>query len=319
MASPAVTRTSTAEYDAFGPWILSVGTPDDVPRAFRGYPFDFSVAEFILKLPRDIARRDATPDMHLYDRMLVIDSSGLTVLSRIGDGFETTRIEPAAIGAVEHSIELLDGMLSVHGIDGTRVDVPYNGASRGVVAAVAKRLVDLATEADPVLQVESAPGADPAPEADRAPATSAPARRSDPLDMYALGVHDIGLVNAYLEAGVAFPGLRILATQPGTSPASNQSFVRRLIKGRIRLSGAVVAGTDDRLVVLSRRVWLRYRGRPDLSTKHTAIVRARVTRVTTSAHPVAQGVVTLTIELGAGAVAFAMPADSDAVRVLTRR
>ena len=37
----------------------------------------------MLKVPRDIARRDATPDMDLYDHLLVLGPDRFTALSRV--------------------------------------------------------------------------------------------------------------------------------------------------------------------------------------------------------------------------------------------
>ena len=62
--------TRVSEYDAFGPWIDEVFAPEDVPRLFRNHALDFDAARLVLKVPRDIVRRDATPDMDLYDYLL---------------------------------------------------------------------------------------------------------------------------------------------------------------------------------------------------------------------------------------------------------
>ena len=53
----AVAYPSTAEYDAFGPWIDEVTTADEVPRLYRDVAIDFAAAHTVLKFPRPIARR----------------------------------------------------------------------------------------------------------------------------------------------------------------------------------------------------------------------------------------------------------------------
>jgi hypothetical protein len=53
---------STPEYDAFGPWVDPVRTAEEVPPLYRDHPVDLAGSRLVLKVPRDIARRDATPD-----------------------------------------------------------------------------------------------------------------------------------------------------------------------------------------------------------------------------------------------------------------
>ena len=74
--------TETTEYARFGPWVDEVTTPDDVPRLYRDHPIDLTSTRLVLKVPRNIARRDAHPGMDLYDHLLVLDDARLTVLSR---------------------------------------------------------------------------------------------------------------------------------------------------------------------------------------------------------------------------------------------
>lgn len=62
-----MSTTRVSEYDRFGPWIDEVLDLEDVPRLFRSHPVDFDAARLVLKVPRDIARRDANAAMNLYD------------------------------------------------------------------------------------------------------------------------------------------------------------------------------------------------------------------------------------------------------------
>ncbi|WP_448629439.1 hypothetical protein [Cellulomonas soli] len=92
----ATTTASTTEYDRFGPWIDQVRTPQDVPRLYRDHAIDLDSARLVLKVPRNITRRDATPDMDLYDHLLVLDATRLTVLSRRTTGEQHATPRPAA-------------------------------------------------------------------------------------------------------------------------------------------------------------------------------------------------------------------------------
>jgi len=88
---------STAEFDAFGPWIDEVRTASAVPRLYRDYPLDLDAARLVLKVPRNIARRDALPTMDLYDHLLVVGPHDLTVLSARTAG--TARLTLAMTGS----------------------------------------------------------------------------------------------------------------------------------------------------------------------------------------------------------------------------
>ncbi len=58
-----MSATRVSEYDRFGPWIDEVLDLEDVPALFRDHAIDFDTARLVLKVPREIARRDATADM----------------------------------------------------------------------------------------------------------------------------------------------------------------------------------------------------------------------------------------------------------------
>ena len=74
------TWVRTPELDAFGPWILRVGTSDELPPLFRHV--DLAGARAAVKVPRPIERRDARAGMDLYDALVVVRSDGVEVWSR---------------------------------------------------------------------------------------------------------------------------------------------------------------------------------------------------------------------------------------------
>src|SRR5512143_3413558 len=116
-------RAGTSEYDRFGPWIDEVTIPEDVPPLYRDFPLDFQRARLVLKVPRNISRRNATPDMDLYDALLVLDEVGLTVLSRRLEsdarrasfvrGYDVTTVPYSQVVGVLDTVELLQGILTI--------------------------------------------------------------------------------------------------------------------------------------------------------------------------------------------------------------
>jgi hypothetical protein len=271
----------TPEHDAFGPWILTVRTADEVPPLFRPHGAEPFTARLVLKVPRDIARRDTDPSMDLYDRLLVVRDRDLEVLTRVGTGFEAVRIPFPDLVAVRDSVDLLDGMLTLHAADGTAVPVPYNGVSADVVADLAELLVGLAgaTHAD-------------AP-ADALPGSTCPPR----VD---LGKDEQGVASEAWRLAAQDPGLRILASHPriplrraASGPLSALRSLRPM-----SLAGAVAACTPHELLVITRRERILRRRTATLSLDRLRILRHAITSTTSEPHPVWAGMSVVTVRAG---------------------
>ena len=129
------TWVRTPELDAFGPWILPVRAPEDVPALFRPAA-DLAGTRLVVKIPRSIERREARAGMDLYDRLVLVRDSGIEVLTReplAAAGLERRWVRTEDLLAAEDSTDLLDGLLRLHVAGGGPVEIPYNGSSSGVV------------------------------------------------------------------------------------------------------------------------------------------------------------------------------------------
>ncbi len=133
----------TAEFDAFGPWIDEVTDAEGVPRLFRSHPLDLASALLTIKVPRNISRRDADPSMDLYDHLVVLDGTGVTVLSRVEEprtrsgpvlpsSYTTQVLTWPDVAGVTVSTEFVDGLLTLY-TAGRAVTVPFNGSSLPIV------------------------------------------------------------------------------------------------------------------------------------------------------------------------------------------
>src|SRR5665647_2090229 len=131
--------STTAEYDAFGPWIYEVRRPDEVPRLFRSHPLDLDHALLTVKVPREIERRVANPSMDLYDNLLSLGPESITVLSRRGREFDARTVRYGQIQGITEFVDLLDARVTLHD-DDSPVVVRYNASSTDVMS----QLVDLA-------------------------------------------------------------------------------------------------------------------------------------------------------------------------------
>jgi hypothetical protein len=124
--------SSTAEYDAFGPWIHEIREEEEIPRLYRDYPIDLTHAALTIKIPRQIERRDATPSMDLYDALLSVGPEKLTVLTRRGRRYDFRDLPYPEIQGITSIVDLLDGHLVLSADDGA-VDIRFNASSSEIV------------------------------------------------------------------------------------------------------------------------------------------------------------------------------------------
>ncbi len=85
----------------------------------------------LFKLPRDIERRKASPDMDLYDYVVGVDSGGVRVWSRREKAVETVYLPFGEIGGIRLYHRLLKGVCSIYGREET-VTLPYNTVSADI-------------------------------------------------------------------------------------------------------------------------------------------------------------------------------------------
>lgn len=314
-------RPGFSEHDRFGPWIHQVTEPEDVPRLYRSYPIDLGAARLVLKVPREIARRDATPDMDLYDHLVILEQDRLTLLSRRGakaardaiagggPDYEVVVIPLADVVAIRDVVNLLDGRLTVATSAGAAITVPYNGSASDMVARLVSALRVAAGEkaASPVgsaLQVAGLATVE---------GTAVPD----------LGPADTYLVSHLLELRRHHPDLVAWASHGkrflAPDAAGLAGVVPRLAHALspMTLHGAMVVADGTAMELLGRHAWL-VRGRhPIYSTSRLLIPFGAVDRLDLSPHPVYPGVTVVTIRAGEWATDIPVPSDSTAGRLLS--
>ena len=301
-----------SEFETFGPWVQQVRTPQDVPRLYRGHRVDPASALLVLKIPRQIERRDADPSMDLYDHLVVAGQDDLMVLSRTPRGAGVQRVPYEQIVAVQDSVDLLDGRLTVHAArygapDGPEgpLTVRYNGASHELL----ERLVALIR----AWSLPAPPDPDPGP---------TPAR----LGLMALGVDDIALVTTQRNLSVRDRAAAVRATHPRVAVVPQATPGRPPVLTQLAhrvwpmtLHAAVVCGDEREVQVIGRRDQL-VRGRaPEHSVSRTVWPRSRVTDVELVAHVRYAGVSVVRVRLGGTVLEAAVPAGSATAAALLDR
>ncbi len=136
-----MTAERTAEYDAFGPWVFEIDDQQTMPPLFVNV---YKVSEppvMLIKIPRKIDRRDAKPDMHLYDYVIAALSTQLYILKRVNNSVEERRLPYQDIVAVKNATALLKGQLVLYLLDET-LTIEYNTVSEVIML----RLINIIRE-----------------------------------------------------------------------------------------------------------------------------------------------------------------------------
>lgn len=133
-----------AEYDAFGPWLLQIKSPSEMPRRFQSAYPGLEGAGYLIKIPRSIDRRDAYPGGDLYGSVFALDDDGFTFLtaSEDSDGFVSRHVIWDEVAAVRTVNNLLHADFVLLLKEGDALTVTYNSSS----AELMTRIVDFSRQ-----------------------------------------------------------------------------------------------------------------------------------------------------------------------------
>ena len=294
----------TAEFDAFGPWVMQVVAEEGVPRLYRDHPIDFDAVRMVLKVPRNILRRDASPEMHLYDHLLVADHAGLTVLSRHDDAYTTLVVPYARVAAVHTSVVLLDGLFRLYDVDGTAangvaIDLPFNGVSLDVVEQLARVVRREALATAPARSLGQPGGAPLRPELDD------------------LGRTDVALISSAREL-TAKEELVVWAMHHRLGVQRRAGMLGGLTSVIFppTVHAALVGATSGEVHLVHRRPWVTTGRKPVHSVAHTVITASRVDRVEVSDHPGFTDTQLVRVVSGRAVVELPVPAGAPTIDAL---
>ena len=117
-----------SEYDAFGPWVYEITEEHPLPPLFKPYFPSDEPFEMAFKIPREIERRKATPDMDLYDYVVAAYEDHILILTRHDRTVEETRVPYAGIESVRLYRRMLYGVCTLY-LRHSRVEIPFNVVS----------------------------------------------------------------------------------------------------------------------------------------------------------------------------------------------
>jgi hypothetical protein len=124
------------EYDAFGPWIFEIKDERDAPKRFRAACGRQYGARFLLKVPRNVERRDVRPGMDLYDAVLAVHDHGASLMRLTDESVVTQDLVWSDIAFLESYRDLLYSRLTLMLRRGGAFALEYSTVSSALMRKV---------------------------------------------------------------------------------------------------------------------------------------------------------------------------------------
>jgi hypothetical protein len=134
-------RILDSEYHAFGPWIIEVTEEYPLPPLFIPYLKDSQNSLMLIKVPRNIDRRDAKPGMDLYDYVICMYETYGYILKRNNKEVEEIKFYYDQVKGLENYKDLLLGILTIY-INNNKIIIPYNAVSEEIITKLVKIIRD---------------------------------------------------------------------------------------------------------------------------------------------------------------------------------
>ncbi|QOX64203.1 hypothetical protein FRZ06_13075 [Anoxybacterium hadale] len=150
---------TVSEYDAFGPWIYEVNEEHPLPPLFVPYYKSGDNSLMVIKIPRNLERRNARPDMNLYDYVIGLYADSIYILKRVDEHVEEHRVYYSNIEGIEDHRRLLKGTLTIF-LNHTKLTIPYNTVSSNLIVKFIGIIRDKYTQKSFELKSEFGPEED---------------------------------------------------------------------------------------------------------------------------------------------------------------
>lgn len=121
-----------SEYHAFGPWIIEINQKYPLPPLFVPYYKEADDHLLLIKIPRNIDRKDAKPGMHLYDYVIGLYEDFLYILERKDTMVVAAKLTYDEIAGMNDFNNLLLGELTLYLTDRV-IKIRYNTVSHDLI------------------------------------------------------------------------------------------------------------------------------------------------------------------------------------------
>ena len=223
------------EYDAFGPWIYEIDEEHDVPGIFRNYCNEDDKQLMLIKIPREIERREASPGMDLYDYLIGAYDTHIRILKRTGKKVNERTVYYDNIIAVKDIHALLNGEVILF-TENEPFIILYNTVSEDIILKLINIInIKIESYARNIqiggIPVEYIPG------------------KADSLDILFFN-----LCNRLQKVN---PGNYLAAYQPGMRIKRTRELKHKLKINKLKLSKTAFIINDKELIVLEREITRR--------------------------------------------------------------
>lgn len=140
------------EYDRFGPWVLEINETDTVPELFQPHVEPVHKPLLSVKIPRPVERARARHLTHLYDYLLSLYATHLTILRRHGESVVTESVDYDDIEHIYSIHDLLRGVLRIV-TPANSYEIPYSTVSSELMVRVLDFVRGFYVESDRVVAV----------------------------------------------------------------------------------------------------------------------------------------------------------------------
>ncbi len=119
------------EYHMFGPWLLRINDVIDIPKQYRSFSTHILSAEYTFKVPIHAIRRNLSPGMLMYEKIVMLFEDRLEVYTHNSNKIEHEIFRFIDIDHLIHSGELLRSEIVIIGND-KRLEITYNSVSQDI-------------------------------------------------------------------------------------------------------------------------------------------------------------------------------------------
>lgn len=122
-----------SEYDAFGPWIYEIDDEHPIPELFAPLIKKDKYCLMMMKIPRQIERRDADPGMQLYDYVVGAYESQIFICIRQDNTAERKRFRYSDLSAISLFSCFLASYVTFYFKTGESFELPFNTISLNIM------------------------------------------------------------------------------------------------------------------------------------------------------------------------------------------
>lgn len=127
-----------SEYDAFGPWIYEIDDEHPIPELFAPLIKKDKYCLMMMKIPRQIERRDADPGMQLYDYVVGAFESQIFICIRQDNTAERKRFRYSELSAISLFSCFLASYVTFYFKTGESFELPFNTISLNIMKKFVK-------------------------------------------------------------------------------------------------------------------------------------------------------------------------------------